>query len=133
VTKVIFKKDCGNSPKNLLLCDFNVAVAKGDMSSVEKYLSENVVWHLFEPSGQKQIIGCDNVLKEYADNLVIKPIEFVIDTVITHGNTGAVNGTIKTKEGEEYVFCDIYTFSSHAKDAKIKEMISYIIKVENNQ
>jgi hypothetical protein len=128
MVKVVVSEDCGNSPKNLLLRDFNVAIAKGDFSVVEHTMSEDVVWNLFEPAGQAQIRGRDNVLQEYRHNLVIVPVEFSIDTIITHGNTGAVNGTIKARDKKSYVFCDIYKFSSHAKSTKIKEMTSYIIE-----
>src|SRR5574341_769874 len=128
MVKITVSADCGNSPKNLLLRDFNIAVAKGNLSFVEQNIIEDVTWHLFEPSGQKQIHGRDNVIEEYTHNLVIVPLEVVIDTVITHGDAGAVNGAIKAKGGKSYVFCDIYRFSSHAKGAKIKEMTSYIIE-----
>jgi hypothetical protein len=130
MTKVIFSGDCGNSPKKLLLRDFNAAVAKGSLSVIKQYITDKVIWHLFEPAGQKQIFGRDNVLREYKDNLIIKPVEFVINTVITHGNAGAVNGAIKAEDGKSYVFCDIYMFNSLAKGAKIKEMTSYIIEVK---
>ncbi len=128
IVKIAISEDCGNSLKNLFLRVFNVAMVKGHLSFVSKGIAEDIIWHLYEPSGQKKIHGRDGVLKEYTNNLVIVPKEFFIDTVISHGNTGAVNGTIKSKDGKSYVFCDVYKFSSHAKGDKIKEMTSYIIE-----
>jgi hypothetical protein len=133
IVKIAISADCGNSPKNLFLQDFNVAMVKGDLSFVSKSIAKDIIWHLYEPSGQKEIQRSDGALKEYANNLVIVPKEFVpkeffIDTVISHGNTGAVNGIIKSKDGKSYVFCDVYKFSSHAKGDKIKEMTSCTIE-----
>ncbi|MEW6722848.1 MAG: nuclear transport factor 2 family protein [Candidatus Micrarchaeota archaeon] len=129
MVKTACEEDCGNSPKKRLLRDFNFAVAKGGLRFVKKCLAEDAVWNLFEPSGQKRLAGRDDIILEYERNLAISPAQFAIRTIITHGNTGAVEGTIKAKGGKSYVFCDIYRFSSHAKDAKIREMSSYIIEI----
>src|SRR5688572_22466224 len=91
-------EDCGNSPKNLLLRDFNIAAAKGDLSFVAQHIADDVIWRLYEPAGQKHIQGKENVIREYKDNLVIVPVRFSIDTVISHGKTGAVNGTIVAED-----------------------------------
>jgi hypothetical protein len=130
MTKVIFSEDCGNSPKNLLLRDFNIAVAKGDLEFIRKNIAEDIDWHLLEPAGHKWIHGRDNVLEEYTHNLIIVPVEFTIDNVISHGNTGAANGRIKAKGGKTYAFCDIYKFDGYTKSAKIKEMTSYTIETK---
>lgn len=128
VVKITCKEDCGNAPKKILLRDFNVAAAKGELSFIGESITEDIIWHLFEPAGQKQITGKENVLKEYKDNLVLVPVEFIIETILTHGNAGAVNGMIKAKDGKSYVFSDVYKFTSHAKSVKVKEMTSYIIE-----
>ena len=133
MVKVIVGKDCGNSPKNLLLRYFNIAVAEGNTELISESITEDVVWRLFEPANQNTIYGKEGVLKEYVQNLVIVPAEYNIDTVITHGDKGAVSGVIKSIDGKSYVFCDVYKFSSHAKGAKIKEMTSYIIRVESEE
>lgn len=128
MVKVSCKEDCGNAPKKILLRDFNFAVARGNLSRASRYLAEEVTWHLFEPAGQKQIHGRENVIAEYEGNLVIEPVEFIVDSIITHGVKGAVNGSVKAKDGRSYVFCDVYQFSSHTTSARIKEMTSYIIE-----
>ncbi|MEW5797550.1 MAG: nuclear transport factor 2 family protein [Bacteroidota bacterium] len=128
--RIVCKEDCGSSPKKLFLRDFNIAAAKVNLPFIKKSLTEDVMWHLFEPAGQKEIFGRDNVLQEYKNNLVIVPIEFVIDTIITHGYGGAVKGQIKSKDGKLYVFGDFYEFNS-AKSVKIKSMTSYIVEIKN--
>ena len=52
--------------------------------------------------------------------------------IITHGKLGAANGIIRSEDGDEYVFCDIYGFSSNSQETKIKEMTSYIIETREN-
>ena len=133
MVKIRIGKDCGNSPKNLFLRDFNIAVAKGNTEIIGQNITEDVTWHLFEPANQKTIHGRDGVLEEYVQNLVIVPAEYNINTVIAHDDRGAISGTIKATDGKSYVFCDVYLFSSHAKGAKIKEMTSYIIRVESKE
>jgi len=53
--KVIAREDCGNTPKKLLLRDFNIAVSEGDFAFVRRNITEDVTWNLFEPTCQKQI------------------------------------------------------------------------------
>lgn len=125
--RIICNEDCGNSPKNLFLKNFNIAAAKTNRSLIKRSITEDVVWHLFEPAGEKIIAGREIVVSEYETNLVIVPVEFVIDTIATHGYDGAVNGRIKAKNGKSYVFADFYKFNS-VKGAKIKSITSYIIE-----
>lgn len=126
--KIIDNADCDNSPKSLLLRDFNIAVAQGDLEFIGRHVTDDIVWHLLEPDGQKKIQGRDEVLAEYKHNMVIVPEKFTIDNVISHGNAGAANGRIRAKDGRSYAFCDVYKFKGNAKDSKIREMISYIIE-----
>lgn len=88
--KVIFKPDCSNAPKKLLLRDFNVSVARGNFSVIGKNMTEDFIWYLYEPSGQGEIRGRENVLKEYKRNLVIKPVEYK--------STPGVSGLHKTSK-----------------------------------
>ena len=54
--------------------------------------------------------------------------ELVLDKILTHGKEGAVNGTLKMQDGKKYAFSDFYEFSS-GRDAKVKSIISYVIKI----
>jgi hypothetical protein len=68
--KISDNADCDNSPKSLLLRDFNIAVAQGDLEFIGRHVTDDIVWHLLEPDGQKKIQGRDEVLAEYKHNMV---------------------------------------------------------------
>lgn len=127
-SKTIIAADCGNSPGNLLLRNFNIAVAEGDVGFIRQHVTDDITWLLLEPGGQKRIRGKEGVLDEYRYNMAIVPVEFTIDTVISQGDTGAVNGRILAEDGRTYAFCDIYGFNGHSGKTKIRDIISYIIE-----
>jgi hypothetical protein len=56
-------------------------------------------------------------------------LELNISNIMTHGSTGAANGILIFENNKSYAFCDVYIFSSAAKNAKIKEITSYVIEV----
>lgn len=122
--KIICQEDCGNAPKKLVLRDFNIAFAKCDADFILESISEEVVWNMI---GDKCIFGKDNMSKEL-NELTNKAVELHLNNIITHGKTGAVNGTLKFGNGKSYSFCDVYLFSSAGKNAKIKEITSYVIE-----
>jgi len=126
--KIILAADCGNSPNNLLLRDFNIAVAEGDFEFISQHVTDDIAWLLLEPGNQKRIQGKEGVLDEYRQNMIIVPAEFTIENVITNGDAGAVNGRIVAEDGRTYAFCDVYKFNGFFQNAKIREMISYIIE-----
>jgi hypothetical protein len=43
--------------------------------------------------------------------------------------TNSVNGILIFENKKSYAFCDVYIFSGAAKNAKIKEITSYVIEV----
>lgn len=59
--------------------------------------------------------------------------EFKIHHTITHGKTAAVDGIMKVTDPSGnvkiYAFCDIYLMSGF-KNAKIKEMTSYVLETK---
>lgn len=58
--KFVCKEDCGNSPKKLFLRNFNIAAAKVNLPYIKRSLTDDVVWHLSAPAGQKNIFGFSN-------------------------------------------------------------------------
>lgn len=125
---IVCQEDCGNAPKKLQIRDFNVAVAEGNAAAIEQHLSEDAIWHLYEPGNQQHLEGRKAVLTEHVDNRTIAPREVLIEHILTHGKAGSANGIITSQDENVYVFCDVYIFTSHAKSAKIKEITSYIIE-----
>lgn len=123
--QIICDEDCGNSPKKQLLKDFNIAFARNDVGFILENITDNVKWNLI---GDKIIQGRGNFSEELEQMNSIGAIELEITNILTHGNTGAAHGILRF-ENQSYAFCDVYIFSSSAKNAKIKEITSYNIEV----
>ncbi|SEB61216.1 DNA-binding protein [Paenibacillus sp. GP183] len=124
--KIISAEDCGNAPKKELLREFNIAFAKNDIGFIIENITDNVLWNIV---GDKRIEGKDtfaDTLKQMRNSTAI---ELYISNIITHGNTGSANGILTFENKKSYAFCDVYIFSSAAKNAKIKEITSYVIEV----
>ena len=125
MVKVDVKADCGNAPKKLFLRDYHIALANHDLAAILSSFADDIQW---ERVGKRSINGkaeFEHVLEEIWD----KKLESVtIDNIITHGNAASVNGNLTHVQGMAYGFCDVYTFTSNAKNAKIKAITSYLIK-----
>jgi hypothetical protein len=50
-----------------------------------------------------------------------------IHHVVTHGKAGAVNGTMKLKDGRSRQFCDVHEFTN-AKGTSVRAITSYVIE-----
>jgi hypothetical protein len=123
--KITVGEDCGNAPKKELLRDFNIAFVKGDVDPLLHNITDDICWTMV---GDRLFEGKEQVTKMMEEARKTNPTELTINNIITHGNTGAVDGVIKLENGTTYAYCDIYRFGS-AKNVKIKEISSYIIKI----
>lgn len=124
MTKVVRSKDCGNSPKNKLVEDLAVALALGDFQTVSRLVTDDVRWSLV---GGKVFSGRQAVL-EALENVNAGTIkELNVSHVITHGRSGAVNGTIHY-HAAAIGFCDVFDFGS-AKGTSISQITSYQIDI----
>ncbi|GAB2772934.1 nuclear transport factor 2 family protein [Rhabdobacter roseus] len=116
--------------KAQLIQRFNEAYAQGDADYIIDQVTDDIVWTVI---GEKPLRGKEAFAKATREMEGGTLSSFTIDHVITHGRTAAANGsmTMKDPSGEEkaYAFCDIYVFSGF-KNAKIKEMTSYVIEVK---
>jgi hypothetical protein len=123
---IICAEDCENAPKKELLKEFSIALAKNDISFIVENITDNVIWNIV---GDKLIQGKDtfaDTLKQMRNSTAI---ELHISNIITHGNTGSANGILTFENKKCFAFCDVYIFSSAAKNGKIKEITSYVIEV----
>lgn len=118
--------DCGNAPKKAMLKEFNIAMAKKDLDAITDMISDQVSWNLI---GDKIIQGKEAFTETLKQRELNKISVLSINTIITHGNAGSVNGTYIIENGKSYSFCDVYKFTSSSKQAKIKEISSYVIEV----
>ncbi|KGP72399.1 nuclear transport factor 2 family protein [Pontibacillus yanchengensis] len=124
--KIICAEDCGNSPKKEFLKQFTIAFSKGDLSFLEEAISNDIYWNILGNEvieGKDQFIECCKHMK--SDILS----EVHMKTIITHGKSGAVEGMFNMKNQKRYAFCDMFQFTGAGKNAKIKELTSYVIEI----
>ncbi|WP_026701778.1 nuclear transport factor 2 family protein [Salibacterium aidingense] len=106
---------------------FNEAFAREDVDYLIENVSEDVVWTMV---GTPPIKGKSAFAGELKKMKSGEAWELEIHHIITHGDTAAVDGTIKKadKQGKTYAFCDIYRLSAF-KNGKVKELTSYVVEV----
>lgn len=127
--KVVCPKDCGNAPKKNLLKDLNIAFAEYRVEDIVEHLKDDVLWNIVGNKfmrSKKEIIEEIERMKEY------KVSEIRISNVITHGNTGSVNGILIRDDEKCFAFCNVYHFSGFGRNSKIKKITSYIIETEQS-
>lgn len=118
--------DCGNAPKKIFLRDFTIAFAEDNAAFILAGITDDVRWEMVGSSTTNGKAEVERVLKAMLDSSMV---ELTIANIITHGDAGAVNGTMTFKDGTTYGFCDVYTFTSHGKKAKIKTITAYIVEL----
>ncbi|TJZ49429.1 nuclear transport factor 2 family protein [Sphingobacterium olei] len=125
MTKIKVLANCGNSPKNTFVKDFNVAYTKGDIDALGSMVSDEVTWELL---GNKVISGKAEFIKALEEMKKKEVLECTVETAISHGKSASASGRMTMSDGDTYAFADIYEFSS-TKGNQIKHIKSYIVKV----
>jgi hypothetical protein len=110
-----------------LLKKLNEAFAKNDADFVVQQVTDNIKWTAI---GDFSIEGKEAFTQTLKEMISDEPSELEIHNIITHGRDAAVNGLMKSTDGKQYAFCDVYKFSGF-KDPKISEMTSYAIEVKS--
>ena len=105
-TKVKRSKDCGNSPKQTLLQDFAIAMARADLKQLSQLTLQNTSWI---QSGRKPISNQEVLLNVVEREGPVEEIE-VFD-VVSHGKKGAVRGCY-LRSGKRRIFCHFVDFSN---------------------
>jgi ketosteroid isomerase-like protein len=125
VTKVIRSKDCGNSPKNKLLEEVEIALANRDVGFLLTSVTDDVHWRFV---GHESLRGANALFEAlHRTSRPSEVAEITIHHVVTHGKAGAVNGTRKHKDGKTYGFCTVYEFSN-AKGTSVSGITHYAIE-----
>lgn len=109
----------------MLLRDLSIAFVKNEINFCLDWMTDDVVWEII---GDKLIQGkgdFEKALHQLKDREVQ---QLRIQNIITHGNTGSVNGTLKLNDKQNIAFCDVYNFRGFGKNSKIKAITSYVIK-----
>lgn len=125
--RFICPDDCGNAPKKTLLRDITRAAVQADFDFVKEHIADSVVWDII---GDQKIEGLQSFMDTLRQMHAKPALELEIRHLITHGKTGAVSGTVKYEEGSRS-FCDVYVFNNSSKTAKIKEVTSYMIELQD--
>ena len=123
--EVFAKADCGNSPKNLFLKDFTIALARGDVDYVLERVSNNLVWIDVGMPGNK---GLDDIRQELIKNQTGRIVKIELSRALSHGKAGAVDGILQMADGRQLAFCIIFEFAS-AKADRISLIKSYVVSV----
>lgn len=109
-----------------LLEEFNKAFARNDTEFMINHVSDKIKWTAV---GDFSVEGKEAFIKALKSMEAEEPWEMEIDKIITHGKDAAVNGIMKSKDGKQYAFCDVYKVSGF-KDLKISEMTSYVVEMK---
>jgi hypothetical protein len=121
MTKIVRSKDCGNSPKNRLAENLAVALLAGDDKTVTELTTDDVEWIMV---GGEILHGRGAVLRALP-KVVGAPVTLTVSHVMTHGKSGAVDGTVLHRAGSAR-FCEVFEFSN-AKGTRVNRIISYRI------
>lgn len=127
MVKVIIDEDCDNAPKKQYIQDFNIAFAESDTRRLLGMVSDDISWTMV---GAKTIKGKATVEKELQTLLETKAASLIIDSILSHGNRCAASGTLEYGDGSSVAFCDMYVFTSHGTNARIKELTSYAVETK---
>lgn len=122
--KVVCPVDCGNAPKKILLKELNIAFSVGDLDFILDHMIDEIHWNIV---GTKLVKGKERLTDHLKQEG--KALELHIGNIITHGNTGSVNGELIWGNKEKVGFCNVYNFTSAGKNAKIKEVTTYMIGI----
>ena len=127
MTTITVGEDCGNAPKKAVLRDLNVAFAENDVEFVLDNVTDDVEWTVV---GDREIRGKSDFAEAIEEMREVGVTELVVEHVVTHGATGAADGTLKLDDGSAYAFCDVYEFENTRNDANIRTMTSYVVEIE---
>lgn len=127
MVQIIVAEDCGNAPKKGFIRDFNIAFAHQDIAAILDCVTDDVRWNRVGKGRTEGKGAFASALEEMSGPAVSR---MVIENIITHGNVGAANGTVTFADGKTFAFCDVYRFGSFRKTARIKEVTSYVIPVQ---
>jgi hypothetical protein len=123
VTKLELSADCGNSPKNQLLQELTVAIARADAERILELVTKDVRW---TPVGRKPVAGARSVSRALVRLGPATSLE--VGHVVSHGRSGAVDGIVAFGK-KKRSFCHVFEFGS-AKGADVEAITTYSIAIE---
>jgi len=127
MVKIMVHERCDNAPKKAFLRDFVIAAAKGDAQEIDDKITNDVRWNVLGRcswDGRQQVLA---ELQNFGDSTLT---ELVINTVVTHGYDGAVDGLLTFADGGTRSFCHIFTFRASTNNSPIKAIRTYEVAME---
>jgi hypothetical protein len=118
--------DCGDAPRKLILRDFSVAIAERATATVLAAVSDDIEWEII---GRRVCHGKAE-LRATLESMAESAVTMLrLDNLITHGNEAAVGSRVHFGDGRQLRCCDVYTFTSAGRAAKIARIHSFWIQV----
>jgi hypothetical protein len=119
--KVTRSKDCGKSPKNLLVQSLAIAIECANSEAFSRCVTDEVVWAL---PGRRSFDGKAACLAYLKIRKVNAPKQVKMRRAISHGRAGAGDGTLMFDSGLTHSFCHVVEFAS-LKGGRISSISSY--------
>lgn len=114
-------RDCGNSPKNILLEDLAVAILSGDAGRVTALTTDSVSWRA---PGRPIAEGQAAVVRLAERERPTGASTLIIQHVVSHGRAGAVTATIQRGRQAAAEVCLFFTFAN-AKGSAVDSIVTY--------
>ena len=115
--------------KGKFLRQLNEAFANSDIDFIIQNVTDDIKWTV---QGDFSLQGKEDFTKALEEMAAPEPFELEIENIITHGRSASVDGIMRSGDGKTYAFCDIYQFNGF-KNAKVKEMTSYVIELKEQK
>jgi limonene-1,2-epoxide hydrolase len=131
MAKITCKEGCGNAPKQQFIKDFCVALANGELEAAINMVTDDVNVEIPGNASAKGKRETEELIRKDMERASVS--ELILENILSHGKYCATNGVLKFSDGGEVAFCNIYTFGSHSKNAKLKEIKTYSIVLTNKQ
>jgi hypothetical protein len=122
MTKLQLSEDCGNSPKNQLLQELTVAIAKADIERILAFVTADIQW---SPVGRKPISGAQSVSRALVR--LGPATSLKVCHVVSPGRSGAVDGIVAFGK-KTRAFCHIFEFG-RAKGTDVSGITTYSIAI----
>lgn len=122
ISVVDIPENCGNAPRKMVIRDFLIALYSRDSDAVIATLRDDIEWHIV---GSRILSTAAQVCEWMRAQAPVS--ELKLHTIITHGTDCGADGTIRFADGSQSHFNHIIVFAGHGKNAKLKELRTYII------
>lgn len=112
--------------RQLFLEELNQAFANGNSQFMLDHVTDDFEWRIV---GMDVISGKEAYSEALKDMMFPDPINFKINSIITHGREASVSGVMYLGENHYIEFCDVMKFKSAGSNL-ISRMTSYAIEIK---